>query len=96
MQKGAKATMTRKIHHLKIKPKYFKDVAKGDKTFEVRYNDRNFKVGDIICLEEFDNKGYTGKFIHTEVVYLLDDKEYTKTNYVVLGFKLRLDRGVVL
>lgn len=47
-----------KIHNLKIKPCYFKDVVSGVKTFEVRFNDRNFKMGDILVLEEFDDRGY--------------------------------------
>lgn len=85
-----------KVHNLKIKPEYFNDVISGRKTFEVRYNDRNFKVGDIIVLEEFDSKGYTGKYINSEITYVLSDVEYTKENYVVLGFKLRLDRGAVI
>lgn len=37
-----------KTHELKIKPEYFRDVVRGIKTFEVRQNDRNFGVGDII------------------------------------------------
>lgn len=82
-----------KVHSLKIAPTYFKEILTGAKRFEVRYNDRNFKVGDILFLEEFDKKGYTGKFINAEITYILDDPEYCKKNYVVLGFKLRLERG---
>lgn len=85
-----------KVHNLKIKPKYFNDVVKGLKTFEVRYNDRNFKVGDIIVLEEFDNRGYTGKYLNCEITYVMDDMEFMKENYVVLGIRLRLDRGAVV
>ena len=40
-----------KVHNLKIKPQYFKDVVSGIKTFEVRKNDRNFKVGDLMVLD---------------------------------------------
>ena len=43
-------------HHLKIKPEYFQAVIDGKKPFEIRYNDRNFKQGDRVILEE-----YTGK-----------------------------------
>lgn len=88
--------MAIKIHNLKIKPCYFKDVVSGRKTFEVRFNDRNFKVGDIIVLEEFDSRGYTGKYLNCEITYVLDDVEYCKEHYVVLGIKMRLDRGAVI
>lgn len=34
------------VHELKIAPEYFKDVRTGLKKFEIRKNDRDFKVGD--------------------------------------------------
>ena len=85
-----------RVHNLKVKPQYFKDILRGVKKFEVRRNDRNFKVNDLMVLEEYDSKGYTGKYINTEITYVLDDTEYCKEGYVVLGFKIRLDRGGVL
>lgn len=85
-----------KTHELKIKPQYFKDVISGLKTFEVRKNDRNFEVGDIITLREFENGKFTGKSINVEIVYILNDEEYCKESYGVLGFRLRLDLGGAL
>lgn len=35
-------------HLLKLADKYWEDVRSGVKTFEVRYNDRGFEVGDIV------------------------------------------------
>lgn len=50
------------IHELKIFPEYFNSVISGDKTFEIRRNDRNFLVGDYIALNEFTKEsGYTGR-----------------------------------
>ncbi len=43
-------------HHLKTLPEYFQAVIDGRKPMEIRYNDRGFKPGDIVILEEF--KGY--------------------------------------
>ena len=82
-----------KTHELKIKPQYFWDVICDIKTFEARKNDRNF---DIITLREFENGKFTGKSINVEIVYILNDEEYCKEGYVVLGFKLRLDLGGAL
>ena len=48
--KKGKEWKNMKVHNLKIKPQYFKDVVSGIKTFEVRKNDRNFKVGDLMVL----------------------------------------------
>lgn len=36
------------IHELKTLPEYFELVRKGIKNFEVRKNDRDFKVGDML------------------------------------------------
>lgn len=80
-------------HNLKIKPQYFHDIVAGKKTFEVRYNDHNYRVGDILVLEECDERGHTGKFIVVETIYILDDKEYLKDGFVALGIKIRLDMG---
>ena len=40
-----------KIHELKILPEYFEKLLDGSKTFELRKDDRGFKVGDIILKE---------------------------------------------
>lgn len=76
-------------HQLKIQSKYFNDVVSGLKTFEIRKNDRNFKVGDILNLEEIQEDGggwfYTGENHHVKVTYIT---EYAQENgYVVLGIQ---------
>ena len=37
-----------KLHELKILHKYLIDVSRGAKTFELRKNDRDYQVGDLI------------------------------------------------
>lgn len=39
------------IHELKIIPQYFEAVVKGIKTFELRKNDRDYKVGKMKILK---------------------------------------------
>lgn len=41
-------------HRLKILPQYYRRVQSGEKTFEVRKNDRDFQTGDIVELVYFD------------------------------------------
>ena len=77
------------IHELKCDPEYFEAVKCGDKTFEVRRNDRGFGVGDILALNKLDDtrEGYDGDFLLERVTYVLDDPDYCKEGYVVLGIK---------
>jgi hypothetical protein len=51
------------VHELKIWPEYFASVISGEKTYELRRNDRNFAVGDHLRLLEFDPKSeaYSGR-----------------------------------
>ena len=79
--------MTRKQHDLKILPEYFEAIVKGEKNFEVRFNDRNFAKGDILLLREHDGNSYTGRQITTEVTYLLDNPAYCKEGYVIMAIK---------
>lgn len=76
-----------KTHELKITPEYFKDVVSGRKTFEVRLNDRNYKLRDNLLLREYKDGEYTGRKITKRIIYILDDPAYCKEGYVVLGFR---------
>lgn len=76
------------IHELKIRPEYFKSVISGAKPFEIRRNDRNFKVGDLVALNEHDSvSGYTGESVLFEITYVMTDTEYVKEGFAVLGIK---------
>jgi len=72
---------------VKIKPCYYLAVENGVKPFEVRYNDRDYKVGDLLVLEEFADGEYTGRKMRYEITYVLSDPEYVKEGYVILGIK---------
>ena len=74
-----------KIHNLKIAPQYYAAVVSGDKTFEVRYNDRDYQVGDILNLNEYLAGIFTGRGIVKKITYILDDADYCKEGFVVLA-----------
>ena len=80
---------TRRTHELKTAPQYFREIADGNKPFEVRRNDRDYQVGDILKLREYDDGEYSGREICAEVTYILNDPEYCRDGYVVMGIKLR-------
>lgn len=60
-----------KQHHLKTWPEYFADLKSGLKDFEVRYNDREFSVGDEVICQEYnpDKREYTGQELHFTIKY---------------------------
>ena len=76
-----------KIHELKIAPEYFEKVLSKKKTFEFRYNDRNYQVGDILKLKEYHNGDYTGRETSVQITYILQDFKGLQDNYVILSIK---------
>jgi hypothetical protein len=68
-------------HELKTDPKVFEQVWNGYKDWEIRFNDRHFKKGDLLLLRETKYTGeemkqgkpleYTGRRLQATVVYIL-------------------------
>lgn len=60
-------------HELKILPEYFQAVWGGKKRFELRKNDRDFQVGDMLILREWNGYEYTGSGLAVTVTYIYQD-----------------------
>lgn len=73
----------KKHHTLKCVQPYFDDIRKGDKTFMVRINDRDYKEGDYITLVLYDPKHNItfDQIIHAEIGYVLTDFEGLKEGW---------------
>lgn len=65
-------------HELKTWPEYFQAIFENKKTFELRVNDRNYQVGEILLLREFDpeTKQYSGREIKRYVTYIAANLEH--------------------
>jgi hypothetical protein len=65
------------VHELKTLPEHFENVLSGRKRFEIRLNDRQFSIGDVLILREYnpDVVGceYTGRNLKVTVTFLLQD-----------------------
>jgi len=73
------------IHKLKLEKQFYESSLNNEKTFEIRLNDRNFKVNDILLLCEIDDcVKFTGRCHFKEVKYILNS-DYTKEKYVILS-----------
>ncbi len=79
-----------KIHYLKIEQKYLDEVTAKRKTFEVRKNDRDFKINDVVYLCGLDpeSKKLNGKIVKVIITYILDDfkplNEFCVFSFVIL------------
>jgi len=78
-------------HTLKTVNPYFEEVRQGRKKFEVRLNDRDFKVDDEVFLCEYDpvKDEYSGIEVRADIIYILKDYEAIKPEYVVFGFRVK-------
>ena len=77
------------IHRLKTIPPFFEHVYSGQKTFELRKNDRAFNVGDWLELREYDpeTEKYTCRSIYKKIGYILKGGQFgIQEGYVILGF----------
>lgn len=77
--------MIPKLHRLKIQPEYFEAVCDGRKSFEIRKNDRHFRVGDRLILQEYnpETQQYTGRVIERRISYITNYAQ--QENYVVMA-----------
>lgn len=81
------------LHTLKIQMKYVDAVLSGEKSFEVRKNDRGFKPGDEIVFIVVNDSGYQIgdaarhplNGIAYRINYVLDDFEGLAQKYVALA-----------
>lgn len=82
------------VHDLKVWPDYFDDVESGKKPFEVRLNNRDFQIGDILLLREWSYIGdgsmdgkYSGRETRKIITYVLAGAERfgVQDKFVVLG-----------
>jgi Domain of unknown function (DUF3850) len=61
-------------HELKSWPEFFEPVLRRTKNFELRKNDRGYKIGDVLLLREWDPKTkiYSGRECRRTVEYVLE------------------------
>ena len=84
------------IHELKTHPQFFSMIVAGTKTFEVRKDDRDFKLGDELLLKEYTPMGfygdgvndgkYSGRILHRRIDYILKGGQFgIEKGYAVLA-----------
>lgn len=90
------ADVLAKAHELKTDPEVFQLVKRGEKTFEIRKDDRGFAVGDVLHLRETAYSGtqmrdgaaliYTGDELRVRVLSILRGPVYGLADgWVIMG-----------
>jgi hypothetical protein len=75
-------------HKIKVHPQFWDALCSGDKRFELRRNDRAYKVGDKLTLCYYDpSYGHSGKERMALVTYVLmpEDCPGLMPGYCILG-----------
>lgn len=76
-------------HSLKTQMQYYHLTEEGKKSFEVRKNDRNFKKGDMVTLQEWFSGDFTGRSLGPfEISYILEGGQFgIEDGYCVFQLK---------
>lgn len=82
--------MTEYQHELKVSPAYFHRLQLGEKTFEVRRDDRGFQKGDILWLREYKSDAYTS------VKNYSGNATYARIDYILTGGQFGIEPGYVV
>lgn len=74
-------------HDVKLDSEFFDKVGSGIKTFEARYDDRGYAVGDVLLLREWRNGMYTGRVLEAVITDIYRG-EYAREGYCIISFQL--------
>lgn len=80
-------------HTLKTLPPFFDAVVRGDKTFEVRKDDRAFQAGDTLVLNHYDPEKDGVPFA---APYIKPDPIMLRCTYVLRGGQFGIEPGYVV
>ena len=77
-------------HELKVKSEYFHSLQPGEKTFEVRRDDRGFQKGDVLWLHEFERSRWGPRDQYS------GNATYARIDYILTGGQLGIEPGYVV
>ena len=76
-----------KTHSVKLNVKYYDLVSSRIKNFEVRLNDRDYRVGDWLEMHEWTGTEYTGRWLTRRIEYMLPLGEFGLKDWVVMAIE---------
>lgn len=74
------------IHALKTWPEFYQLTVDGLKPFEIRLDDRDYQIGDVLFMREWSKeKGYSGRSSYWQIQYKLTRAPGLLPGYCLLG-----------
>lgn len=86
--KEEKKVRDKKIHEIEVTVVPFYEIKNKVRTFEVRKNDRDYQVDDILHLYEYANGSRTGRMIKAKVKYIMNHNAGLQKGYCILELNL--------
>ena len=85
-----------KLHVLKLESKYYYDVMNENKKAELREDDRNYKVGDLIHFTDINGNEYEDLFNLFIITHILPCRSIIEDakDYVILSITPFVDKRV--
>ena len=77
-----------KTHEVKLAASWWNDITSGKKRFELCKNDRGYKVGDKLLMQEYAAGAFTGRTILADITYMLEEYTGLTEGYAILGVEL--------
>lgn len=84
-----------KIHELKTMPEFFQHLWEGRKKFEIRKDDRGFRAGDTLRLQEYllSDQKYTKRWMEAKVNRIWKRLPGVDSQFVVMDIEVFAKRG---
>ena len=76
-----------KTIRIKLLSDYYDAVESRIKKFEVRFNDRDYRVGDWLVLCEWDGYQFTGREMVRRITYICNLDVFGLNNWVAMGIE---------
>lgn len=76
------------MHHIvKCWPEFYGPLEAGEKTAELRLNDRNYRVGDLLTQREYlpEQRQYTGREITHRITHIVANTAHLMPGNVMLS-----------
>ncbi len=88
--------MSERVHELKTWPQYFDVILSGEKTFEVRRDDRGFQRGDIVELQKCEKKLIGGYEVIADIRGQAMYVKRFRIGWILTGGQFGIEPGYVV